>query len=64
LVEGDDILSDGVNITARLEGVAEPAASASPMTLFAKCVAKSKPSLPISSRRASKTSLGRCAFVV
>jgi class 3 adenylate cyclase len=60
LVE-DDILSDGVNIAARLEGVAEPTASASPMTLFAKCAAKSKPSLPISASRTSKTSPDRCA---
>jgi class 3 adenylate cyclase len=40
LVEGDDIVGDGVNIAARLEGVCEPGAfmfQAPPMTMFAAC---------------------------
>jgi adenylate cyclase len=36
LVEGDDILGDGVNIAARLESIPNPAASAFPMTPFAR----------------------------
>ena len=37
LIEGDDILGDGVNVAARLEGIASPAASASqarPTSMF------------------------------
>ena len=55
LIEGDDILGDGVNIAARLEGIAEPGASASRMTPFGKCAARSRPSLQISGSRASRT---------
>ena len=38
LVEGDDIIGDGVNIAARLEGVCEPGVfmfQAPPTTMFA-----------------------------
>jgi adenylate cyclase len=60
LVEGDDIIGDGVNIAARLEGVCEPGVfmfQAPPTTMFAGV---STPPSPISARRTSGTSLGRC----
>jgi adenylate cyclase len=41
IVEGDgDLMGDGVNIAARLEGIAEPAVSAFPRMRIAKCAAK------------------------
>ena len=52
LIEGDDILGDGVNIAARLEGIAEPGGICTPRTLFAKCVGRSRRSLLISASRA------------
>ena len=52
LVEGDDILGDGVNIAARLEGLAEPKGSAFPRTHSARCAARSRRSLLISASRA------------
>ena len=50
LVEGDDIVGDGVNIAARLEGVCEPGGmyfQAPPTTMFAGV---STPPSPISAR--------------
>ena len=41
LIEGDDILGDGVNIAARLEGVASPAASVFPARPTITCAAGS-----------------------
>ena len=52
LIEGDDILGDGVNIAARLEGLAEPKGSAFPRTHSARCAARSRRSLLISASRA------------
>jgi class 3 adenylate cyclase len=52
LIEGDDILGDGVNIAARLEGIASQVRFASPKTPFGKCAARSRSSLPT---RASRT---------
>jgi adenylate cyclase len=55
LVEGDDIVGDGVNIAARLEGAFEPGAfmfQAPPTTMFAGV---STPPSPISARRTSGT---------
>jgi class 3 adenylate cyclase len=51
LVDGDDILGDGVNVAARLESIANPAEFASrhpPTTRFA---ARSRPNSPISASR-------------
>ena len=62
LIEGDDILGDGVNIAARLEGIAEPGASASRMTPFGKCAARLRSSLPISANRTSRILSSQCAF--
>ena len=52
LIEGEDILGDGVNIAARLEGLAEPKGSAFPRTHSARCAARSRRSLLISASRA------------
>jgi class 3 adenylate cyclase len=51
LIEGDDILGDGVNIAARWKASPSPAASAFPRTPSAKCAARSRSSLSISASR-------------
>ena len=60
LVEGDDILGDGVNIAARLEGIAEPGGISISEDAFRQVRGKVTPSLLISASRASKTSQVRC----
>jgi Adenylate and Guanylate cyclase catalytic domain len=59
LVEGDDVMGS----TLRHDWRASPnrVASAFPMTPFARCAARSRPSLLILASRASKTLLGRGA---
>ena len=52
LIEGDDILGDGVNVAARLEGLRSRAASTSPMRHTIRSRTRSRPS---SSTWASKT---------
>ena len=56
LIEGDDIIGDGVNIAARLEGIATPAASASRVPRMIRFVAKSQSSSPIWASRNSRIS--------
>jgi class 3 adenylate cyclase len=60
LIEGDDILGDGVNVAARLEGIAEPGASASRLPPTNRFAEKSQSSLPICASRASRTSTVPC----
>jgi class 3 adenylate cyclase len=45
IIEDHDIFGDGVNIAARLEGIAEPGGSACPMTLIGRSGARSR--LPV-----------------
>ena len=60
LIEGDDILGEGVNIAARLEGICQPGGFASRARRMSTSAGGSGPSSPISARRRSKTSRGRC----
>ena len=48
IIDGDDIFGDGVNVAARLEGIAEPAASASLRPLMSKFKARSASISPTS----------------
>ena len=41
IIDDNDIFGDGVNIAARLEGIAEPGGSASPTTRNGKFAARS-----------------------
>ena len=56
-----DLMGDGVNIAARLEGIAEPGGDL-PLrgTPTSRCATGSKRSSSISARRSSRTSRGRC----
>jgi adenylate cyclase len=61
VVEGADLLGDGVNVASRLEGLAEAAASVFLARLTSRCATSSICPLTISARSHSRTSSGRCA---
>jgi class 3 adenylate cyclase len=61
LIEGEDILGDGVNIAARLEGICEPGAFASPAPPMTTFAAGSTRNLSTSARGRSRISPSRCA---
>jgi class 3 adenylate cyclase len=60
LIEGDDILGDGVNVAARLEALPNPAVSVSRLRPMTRSAAKSKSSSSIWANRTSRTALVRC----
>ena len=60
LVEGEDILGDGVNITSRLEGVAEAGGVCISGAAYEHVRGGSRRSSSTSERRRSRTSRGRC----
>jgi class 3 adenylate cyclase len=61
LIEGDDILGDGVNIAARLEGIAEPNGICISEDAFRQVRGKVEVEFAISASRASKTLRVLCA---
>jgi class 3 adenylate cyclase len=63
VVEDGDIFGDGVNVAARLEGLAEPAGSASPRAFRRMPPANSILRLRTWGSRASRISSGRCVFI-
>jgi adenylate cyclase len=64
MVKDGDIFGDGVNIAARIEGLAEPAASASRAASTTMSGARSPTASRISASRASRTSRSRSASSV
>ena len=64
IVEGSDLYGDGVNVAARLEAMAEPGGSVSPMTPIARSATSSISPLRMPANTNSKTSHGPCASSV
>jgi class 3 adenylate cyclase len=60
IVEDDDIFGDGVNLAARLEGLAHPGGVCVSGRVHADVAGKSMSALRISATSRSKTSAGRC----
>jgi adenylate cyclase len=58
-----DLMGDGVNIAARLEGSRNPARSVFPRTPTGRCAPGSTSRSTISVRPSSRTSPSRCAFI-
>jgi class 3 adenylate cyclase len=59
LIEGDDILGDGVNVAARLEGIPNPVASVSRLRPMNRFAARSMSSSPIWASITSRISPAR-----
>ena len=61
LIEGDDILGDGVNVAARVEEFVSRAAFACQAPPMIRCVAGSRPNSSIAANRRSRILRSRCA---
>ena len=62
LIEGDDILGDGVNVAARLEGICGPGGYACQAPPMIRCAAGSRPNSSISANSRSRTLRSRCTL--
>jgi class 3 adenylate cyclase len=61
LIDGEDILGDGVNIAARLEGVCEPGGVFISGAAYDHVRGRVNATfIDLGARRTSRTSLGRC----
>ena len=63
IVEGDDLYGDGVNIAARVEGIAEPGGICISEDAFRQVRGKVEAKFADIGERASRTSQGHCAFI-